>query len=125
MHHDGVTLAVKQGPLDEPVDEYVAIRRVKNVVERIASSRFTCPSAALDEMEVVITENCDRARAEPSNEAQHFERARPAIHEVADKPQAIPRRIEIDARKEPLERDKTTLYVADDVSGHRRIIRHD
>jgi len=103
----------------QPFEELVAIRCVEDIVERIA------PAPALDalrdaqQMEIVIAEHRDGCIAERFHVAQAIGRPRPAIHEVADEPQLVARRIECDLIDEPAQRLEAALQVSDRVGGQR------
>jgi hypothetical protein len=66
----------------------------------------------------MIAEHGDGRRAEPLHEPQHVERARPAVHEVADEPELVPAGIEADAVDEAAQLVVTALHVADGVDRH-------
>lgn len=52
------------------------------------------------------------------DEAQGFQRLQPAIHQVADKPNGVARRIEMDDIKQAPQRVVTALNIAYGVNGH-------
>ena len=120
-----VAVAVKERPAREPIDELVAIGSFEHVVEGVSTLALALASARGDEVEVVVAEDDDGVLVQIAREPQNFERVRAAIHDVADEPKMIVRSVEINAGEKPLERDKTSLYVSDDVGGHTFMIRHE
>ena len=125
VDHDVIAFTVEKRPTQEPFDERVPIGRLENVIERVSRLSFASAAASRDQMQVMVPEHDDGALVELADETKNVERARSAVHEIANEPQAIVRRVEIDAHQKPLERDKTSLYVPDDVGGHAGMIRHE
>ena len=88
-------------------------------MERVVFSR---PLAALElrnQVQVVIAEHRDGPRAEIAHEAQHLERFRAAVHQVADEPQAIAA-FENSFAQQLLQLVEAPLHVADRVRRHGR-----
>jgi len=69
----------------------------------------------------MIAEHGDGGGAEFLDEAQHLERLRPAVDQIADQPEPVLPGIEADLRQQPLQRLEAALDVADRVS--RMILR--
>ena len=70
------------------------------------------------QMQVVIAEHGDGGIAERDHLAQHGERIRTAIDEIADQPQPVARRREADQRQQIAELGMAALDVADRVKRH-------
>ena len=70
------------------------------------------------QVQVVIAEHGDGGVAERVHLAQHGERIRAAIDEIADEPQPIARRREADQRQQLAELGMATLDVADRIKRH-------
>ena len=73
-----------------------------------------------NEVQVVVAEYRDRARPEAANEAQHFERFRPAVDQVAHEPEPVRVLSEADLVQERLQLVEAALHVADRISRHRK-----
>jgi len=120
VHHQRVALLHDERPPREPVDEALPIGRREHVVERVAAMRAAQARGDREQMEVVIAEHRSRGVAQRDHFAQHRERRRSAIDEVADEPQAVVARGERDEIEQPAKLGVTTLDVADRVVGHGR-----
>ena len=70
----------------QPVDQLARIARVQHVIESIVLAPALESFVLRDEMQVVIAEYRERALAELAHIAQHVERFRAAIDQVAYKP---------------------------------------
>jgi hypothetical protein len=68
-------------------------------------------------VEVVVAEHDHGALAQIAHEAQHGERRRPAVDEVADEPQPVPGAIEPREREQGSQFLEAALDVADRVGG--------
>jgi len=118
VHEDVVLVDRHERPSNEPRYERIAIRRCEDVVQRIAAMRLAIPRRDGQEMEVVIAEDRGGGVAHRHHVPQHCKRARPAVDEVADEPQAIARRVEADEIEEIAKFAVTALDVADRVERH-------
>src|SRR5207249_5245963 len=70
----------------QPVDQLARIARIQHVIESIVLAPALESLVLRDEMQVVIAEYRERALAELAHIAQHVERFRAAIDQVAYKP---------------------------------------
>ena len=107
MHHFAVA---------QPVEQLVAVGRAQNRSQRVSAVRFDVAGGDHQQVQVVIAEHGDRARAEAFHEAQHRQRMRAAVDEIADQPQAVARRIEAALVEQTAQRRVTALDVTDCVS---------
>lgn len=85
----------------------------------------------------MIAEYRNRRRPQVTDETQSFQRTRPAIHQIANQPQAVTHPVERTALKQGLEGGETALNIADCVGCQnisrcavhtlqlRRILRHE
>ena len=89
MDHEVITFTVKKRSMQEPFDERVPIGRLENVIERVSRLSIASPAASRDQMQVMVPEHDDRAIVEIADKTKNVERARSAVHEIADEPQAI------------------------------------
>lgn len=67
----------------------------------------------------MVTQHADQRLADRVQEAQGFQRLGAAIDQVADQPQAVDGRVEVDAFQQALERLQAALQIADGVGGHQ------
>ena len=70
------------------------------------------------QVQVMIAQHDAHRIAQPPQQAQHAQRLRSSIDQVADQPQAVVRGVEGDALEQACKRRVTTLDVADSVSRH-------
>src|SRR5512135_1873073 len=70
-------------------------------------------------MQVVVAQHTNCALAQIPDEAEHFERLRSAVDEIAGEPQAISRGIESNFNQQPPQCSIATLDIADRVNGHQ------
>ena len=86
MDEQQITLYDNQGPPGEPVQQLVAIRRLENRRDRVLLMRPRMSRGHGQQMQVVVAEHRDRRGAETLDLAQHRERIRTAVDEIADEP---------------------------------------
>ena len=99
VHHRAAALGVHHRPRAQPVDQLVAHRaRSSTSSKRVVLARSLEALELREQVQVVVAEHRDRALAEIAHEAQHLERFRPAVDQVAHEPQAVARAIEADLR---------------------------
>ena len=72
------------------------------------------------QVQVVVAEHHHRGVAEALDGAQHVERARAAVDEVTDEPQAVACGTEVDDLEQAVEFGAAALHVADGLDRHRR-----
>jgi hypothetical protein len=119
VHHGVVALGVHHRTAPHPADQVGRIARLEHIMERVA---FLWPLAALElrkQVQVVIAEHRDRPRSKLAHEAQHLERFRTAVHQVADEPQPVGAG-EPDLAQQQLQLVEAPLHIADRVRRHRR-----
>ncbi len=114
-------LQVCQRPVDQPVEQLVAIRRAQNLIECVGSS--LAPRAVCDckQMQVMIAEHNDGVVSERPDVANDLERARPAVYEIADEPELIAVGGEAQASDELEQFSMAPLHVTDRITGHCKI----
>jgi hypothetical protein len=120
MHHGPVTLDMEQRLRAQPGKQFVAVRRGEYRRQRVFLVGLAVPLGLHHQVQVVIPEYHTGRRAKGFDEAQHFQRRRPPIHEIADEPQAVGRRIEADIVEQAPQRIETALQVADCIGSHSR-----
>jgi len=118
VDHQPVAVGYDERPARKPVDECVAIAGAKDVVECVAAMRPAKTRRNCQQVKIVIAEDRGRGIAERDHFAQHRERVGPAVHEIADEPQAVLARRERDEVEHRAELGVATLEVADRVEGH-------
>ena len=119
MNHAVVAFDVTQGLPAQPVQQFIAVRRLENGLQGvILAPRLGAAFRNHQQVKVVVAEDGQRRVAEALDEAQRFQRFRPAIDQIADQPQAIARRAESAFVQQPLQGIETALNIADGVGGH-------
>jgi len=118
VHHQHAVFGNGERPLREPVEQVGAIRRFENRRERVVAMRVAMTGRNRQEVQVVIAKHGDGGIAKRDHFAQHGERIRTAIDEIAGQPQPVARRGEPDQRQEIAEFRMATLYVADRIKRH-------
>lgn len=111
-------LSIEQGLLSEPGREFVAIRGVQDLAQRIIAAQGCQAGRSGQQEQVVIAEYGDRCRSEPTNITQNGEGIRPAIDEIPYEPETILRRIESNRLCEVSERGNAALHIADCIGSH-------
>ena len=120
MDEQTIVFLHDQRPSRQPIDQFVAIGRGENRVERIAAMRLAMAGRDRQQMKIVIAEHSDRRVAKRDDFAQHGERIGSAIDEIADQPQPIVVARKGDRVEELTQLDVTALDVADRVVRHER-----
>ncbi len=118
MDHRPAAFDMEQRLRPQPGQQVVTIRRGEDVFERVFLVRLAVAFGLHHQMQVVIAEHHARRGSQRLDEAQHLERRRPAIDQVADEPGAVHGRIETDIVEKTAQRVVTALQVADCVGGH-------
>ena len=122
VDHHALALAVEERPAREPVDELLGVRGVQHGLERVALAEPSRSHGAGEQPQVVVAEHHRGAVPEPLGPAQHVERARPAVDEVAHQPGAVVG-AEADALEQAAERLEAALDVADRVRDALLLLR--
>lgn len=118
MHHRPFALDVEQRQGAQPAEQFVPVWRGEDGFERVLLVGLAEAGGLHDQMQVVVAEDADGRSPEPFHEAQHLERLRPAIDEVADEPEPVRVGRKADVVEQPLERVEAALQVADRIGGH-------
>lgn len=120
MNHGPFTLDVEQWLRTKPCKQVVAVGRSKYRRQGVFLAGLAVTLGLHHQMQVVVPEYHASRRTEGFDEAQHIQRRRPAIHKVANKPQAVGGRIEADIVKQAPQRIETALQVANCIGSHGR-----
>jgi len=118
VNEQPAVFAHHQGKRAQPGKELVAVGRIEDGRQRVVAMRLAMAGGDRQQMQVVIAEHRHRGVAERSNLAQHGERFRSAIDEIADEPQSILVGREADQLEQLTELGVATLDVADGVKTH-------
>jgi hypothetical protein len=79
VEEERVVLAHHQGARGEPERQLLEVARGQQPLERVAFPHLADARGQRQEVDVVVAEHDGRALAQVGNEAEHFERARPAV----------------------------------------------
>jgi len=117
VHQRVAALDVDQRAAPQPIEELVAVGRRDHLVERVVLAAFDVTAGERQKVEVVVAEHDHGALAQIAHEAQHRERRRAAVDEVAHEPQPVPGAIEPRELEQALQLLEAALDVADRVGG--------
>jgi hypothetical protein len=112
MHAQPAVPLRRQRARAHPFEPGVALGRVEDALQRVARVRGPHAERDRKQMQIVIAEQRLGRRAEAAHAAQHGQRLRPAVDQIAEQRQAIARRREADLRKQPFESIAAALQVA-------------
>src|SRR4051812_37284351 len=73
----------------QPSNQLARIACLEDVVEGVVLALALEPFVLRDEVQVVVAEDDYRASTQIAHEAQHLERLRPAVDEVAHEPEPV------------------------------------
>jgi len=118
VHHQEVAIAPSQFLLPQPVQQFIPVGRIQDLIKRIALVR---PSEALgqrQQVQVVVAEHADGGIPQFFDCAQHRQRIRSAIDQIAHKPQPVCRRVELDFVQQSHQGNVASLKVANGIGRH-------
>src|SRR5262249_54702381 len=90
------------------------------LVEGVALLLAGGARGAREEVQIVVAEDARDRGVVRDGPAQHVERARAAVDEIADKPDGVAVRREVDQREQALEARHAALNVSDRIARHDR-----
>ena len=99
----------------EPGDH---VRRAQDGINSVTVMCLRVTGGDDQQMQIVVAEHGNGARAQAFDETQHRQRMRPAVYQVADQPQTVACRIERAFVEQAAQRRIATLHIADCVNGH-------
>src|SRR5215210_2084572 len=120
VHESIAVLPMKQRTAAEPLQEIVAVRRGEELAERVAPLLGRHPPAASQEMQVVIAQHDHDPVLLLDGPAEDAERARTAVHQVSDQPEAVLPPVVLNAAQQTLKCVVTAVNVPDRVRRHAR-----
>lgn len=118
MDHQERSIAMMERLTTKPGDQFTAIFRFQDVVNRILVSYRGDAFRCREQEEIMIAQHNANGVVETSYESEEGERVRATIDEVADEPQLIRPLVEGNLSEESPEWSEAALDVADCVSGH-------
>jgi len=118
VDHHVLAVDVQHRPEPQPVEQIVAVRCIEQIVEGVVGAPLRMAGGEREEVQIVVALHDDGALPEIAHEPHHGRRVRPAVHQVADEPEAVARARESDLAEQALERLEAGLDVADRVGGH-------
>jgi len=117
MHQQVAIGQVRQRPVAQPVEQFVAVRRGQDVGHRVGTVRIADAVRDRQQVQIVVAEHHGGARAERLDAAQRRQRLRPAVDQVAGEPERGTGVGGIDALQQCFQAGVATLQVADRISG--------
>src|SRR5262245_60578702 len=102
----------------QPSEQLIAIRRAQDFIQRVFALARLADERDREQMQVVIAEHDDRGVAQLLDSTQYAERFGATVDEVADEPDAVCFRVEVNLFEKPIELGAATLNVADGVGCH-------
>jgi CubicO group peptidase (beta-lactamase class C family) len=121
VHHRpaDARVVVQEGPVAQPVEQLVAVACAEDVVERVGRPRAMPPvGREREQMQVVIAEHDLGGGTERAHVAEHLQRLRTAIDQIAHQPNFVVRRVEGELAQQRLQLDEAALHVSDRIGGH-------
>ena len=121
VHHHQIQcpLFVKQRPGREPLEQGIAVGGGQDFVQGIVAANPGTARGHGQQVQIMIAEGDRRCGAEGANSAQHRQRVRAAVDQVANEPEAIAIRAEAQGGEQRAEFGIAALYVADRVQRHQ------
>ncbi len=113
MHQQPALGLVGQRPLAQPVEPGLAVGCGQDLVQGVAAVRAAHAVGEGQQVQVVVAEQAGRAALERAQPAQHGQRARAAVDQVAQRMQVVARGRVADLGEQPRERVVAALDVAD------------
>ena len=101
------------------MQQLISVRRFQDLIKRVALLELGRAGGHREQMQIVIAEHAQGALAERFDEAQHLQRLRPAVDQVAGEPQAVARGIETQPFQQLLQGRVAALHIADGVNRHQ------
>jgi len=96
VHHEERAIAPGQFLLSQPDQQFVAVRRIQYLVERIAFVHPPETFGQRQQVQIVVAEHTDGGISQFPDGPQHRQRSRPAVDQIAHKPQPVGARVEPD-----------------------------
>ena len=118
MHHRVTVPGVQHVLMPQPIEQLVAVGRCQYGIHGIATMRLAVARGDDEQGEVVVAEHAHGSIPQAANEAQGFERLRPAVYQVTDEPEGVLIGIEPKRVEKAAQRVIAALHVADSVGGH-------
>jgi len=92
MHHGEVDACVvmHQRAVPEPVNQFIKIRRLYDIMEGIAGMVYVAMSIGdSQQVQVMVTQHSDCIVTQVPDESQRFEVSRATVDDVSDKPELV------------------------------------
>ena len=118
MQKQIVPLEQRQWTAAQPVQQFIAIRRIQDFVERIGFAGFADPVRHRQQMQIMVAEHAFGPLAHGADHAQGSQRLRTAVDQIAKENQPGARGGDIDFFEQGGELLAAALEVAYGVGGH-------
>lgn len=115
MHHQPAMRMHGQALLAQPGQPVLAIGGLQDGIERVAAVRLAHTMRHGQQVQVMVAQQAGHRALQRTQAAQHAQAVRPAIDEVAQEVEVVPRGGEIEGLQQPLKRITTALQVANEV----------
>ena len=117
-HGEAETLVVvEQRLVAQPEEEFLAIMGLEDTGQGILFAESQGAGGCGQEMQVVVAQDADGGVTQATHEAQQAQGVRPAVDQIARKPEAIDGGIEVDAIEEPQQVIEAALDIANGIGG--------
>ena len=110
---------MRERPPPQPIQQFVGVGRAQHIGDGVRLSQGFYAAGDREQMQIVVAEHCDRAFAQTFYQAQHTQRMRPAVHQVAAQPQHIFAGAKMNFFEERLQFRIATLHIADRINRHK------
>ena len=109
---------MQQRQAAQPVEQFIAIRRREYILQRIVTPTARMARSHRQQVQIVITEHTLRCVAEIFYKTQYLQGLRPAIDQIADKPEPVCGRIKRNALQQRKQLIVAALHVTKGVNRH-------
>ena len=109
VHHQPAVLQTRQRLLAQPVEQCRAVGRLQDALQRIAPARRSHAHSAGQQMQVVVAQHRARCILQGHQSAQHAQRMRAAVDQIAQGVERVAAGREIDLPQQLLQRLKAAL----------------
>src|SRR5690606_19409036 len=109
---------VRRGSMAQAVQQQFIVRGVEDRHQGVGPAQPPGILGTGQQVQVVIAQHSDEGDAETFEKSQRLEGVGSAVDQIADRPQGIPRRVEVDLAQQALQRLQAALNVTDCIDSH-------
>ena len=122
MHHEiAVPIEVRERARKEPLEQRIPVGSREHLIQGIGAASAAAAEGDGEQMQVVVSQHDECVICQRTHEPERLERIRAAVDQIADEPQAIAVRRELQLRDQRAQLLVTTLHITDGKARHCRI----